>query len=489
MNPHPAPVSRILKRRIVADRPPLTRIEWIGLISSILTICGAAFAFYRDKIFSQNVPFWTLPLTFGTSLLIILLIYRLFVTQRSGVRIVPSDSTSVTNFFLNEDLLDRSNIITSVLFTAETIIGNLRQYLLSRTTPLSIRMIVRRPERTDGKRQIAEGCIATAVEISSKNSNIRIDIRFYNSEPYVRAYTFTGEHLNTCLLGMYRYDHNHPARFIGAEDNSMLYLDAKIDNHSLFVPAVNSRITRMWESLSSIRSCMFDFDGVLADTMELHSRSWHSGLERVSISCDYELVRRDIYILEGAKSEFLADFLVRKYSGKAPHDDVLSDLMSFRMKEFMNGIDDVKAFSGSARLLHEIRAWGVPIALVTGSPADIVLKFLHKSEIGNFDVIVTGDEISNGKPHPEPYLVALRRLGVPPTPLSVVVENAPLGVRSAKAAGVTVFGLLQKSPLEADALNEAGAHRVATDPSEIGRLLREMSLTDAIPIGDPRRMS
>jgi len=69
--------------------------------------------------------------------------------------------------------------------------------------------------------------------------------------------------------------------------------------------------------------------------------------------------------------------------------------------------------------------------------ADAVLGALPE---GTFDVVVTGDEVSHGKPHPEPYRAAARLLGVSPEDC-VAIEDSPTGVRSAVAAGVPTLAV------------------------------------------------
>jgi beta-phosphoglucomutase-like phosphatase (HAD superfamily) len=67
---------------------------------------------------------------------------------------------------------------------------------------------------------------------------------------------------------------------------------------------------------------------------------------------------------------------------------------------------------------------------------------------GTFDTLVTGDQVSRGKPHPEPYLTAAARLGVDPS-RCVAIEDSPTGVASAEAAGCVVLAVQNQVPLAA----------------------------------------
>jgi HAD superfamily hydrolase (TIGR01509 family) len=92
---------------------------------------------------------------------------------------------------------------------------------------------------------------------------------------------------------------------------------------------------------------------------------------------------------------------------------------------------------GARELLAALRAERVPCGLVTMSYERFVAPVLAALPRGTFDVVVTGDAVSQGKPHPEPYLHAARLLGVPPTDC-VAIEDSGTGARSAEDAGCVV---------------------------------------------------
>jgi len=126
---------------------------------------------------------------------------------------------------------------------------------------------------------------------------------------------------------------------------------------------------------------------------------------------------------------------------------------------------------GARELLAELRRRGVPCALVTMSYrvlADAVVRGLPE---GSFAAVVAGDDVTHGKPHPEPYLTAAARLGVLPADC-VAIEDSPTGLASAVAAGVPALGVTHLVPLQAS----AGRHLVPTldgiTPGELGRLGR-----------------
>jgi HAD superfamily hydrolase (TIGR01509 family) len=93
---------------------------------------------------------------------------------------------------------------------------------------------------------------------------------------------------------------------------------------------------------------------------------------------------------------------------------------------------------GARELLSALRVADIPCALVTMSYQRFVAPILEHLPPGTFQAIVTGDAISQGKPHPEPYLAAAAALGVAPGEC-VAIEDSTTGVTSAEAAGCTVL--------------------------------------------------
>jgi HAD superfamily hydrolase (TIGR01509 family) len=93
---------------------------------------------------------------------------------------------------------------------------------------------------------------------------------------------------------------------------------------------------------------------------------------------------------------------------------------------------------GALELLADLRANDVPCALVTMSYRRFVAPVLAGLPDGSFDAVVSGDAVTNGKPHPEPYETAATLLGVPPE-LTLAIEDSDTGAQSAEAAGCTVL--------------------------------------------------
>ena len=129
----------------------------------------------------------------------------------------------------------------------------------------------------------------------------------------------------------------------------------------------------------------------------------------------------------------------------------------------------LQAMPGAVELLAALHADGVPQALVSSSYrvlVDAVLAVGH----GPFAVTVAGDEVGDGKPHPEPYLTAATRLGVPPE-ACVAIEDSPTGVASAVAAGVPTLAVEHLVPISPGPLRTVVHSLEGWTPADLGVLL------------------
>ncbi|GAF77162.1 unnamed protein product [marine sediment metagenome] len=138
-----------------------------------------------------------------------------------------------------------------------------------------------------------------------------------------------------------------------------------------------------------------------------------------------------------------------------------------REKVFKN-LFKIKMFEGSEVLLDKLQDKGIALGLVTGTPRRELKKILPKRIYRMFKAIVPSDEVKFGKPHPEPYLTALRKLKIRPSE-AIVVENAPNGVKAANKAGIRCVAIetsLSRAYLK-------GAYKVVRSIKELSKLLRE----------------
>jgi HAD superfamily hydrolase (TIGR01509 family) len=123
---------------------------------------------------------------------------------------------------------------------------------------------------------------------------------------------------------------------------------------------------------------------------------------------------------------------------------------------------------GARDLLTAVHAAGVPTALVTTTWRTTATRIATAHGM-TFDAIVCGDEVTPGKPAPDPYLEAACQLGVPPSDC-VVVEDSPTGVVSAEAAGMAVFVVPSSAPIKPATRRRVTRSLVDTDTRALAEL-------------------
>lgn len=195
-----------------------------------------------------------------------------------------------------------------------------------------------------------------------------------------------------------------------------------------------------------IQAALFDFDGVLVDSMDYHVRAWRAVFQPFGIDID----PRNVFLNEGIRTPEMARVLAREH-GLTIEDHVLDRVVS-RKQDLYRHMTRAKVYPESMALVRDARGRGLATALVTGSGRLDLEAILTPAQLELFDVVVTADDVERGKPAPDPYLRAADNLGLPPS-ACLVVENAPQGIRAAKAAGMPVVAI--EVTLNAEDLAEA----------------------------------
>jgi sugar-phosphatase len=182
---------------------------------------------------------------------------------------------------------------------------------------------------------------------------------------------------------------------------------------------------------------LFDLDGVLVDSTGSVGRQWRIWARERGI--DEEKV---IAIAHGVRA-------VEVVRTVAPHLDAEAEVRSLEKREAADH-DGVSVMPGAVDLVRSIPEgrWGV----VTSGSRYLATARLRLAGVPVPRVMITADDVVNGKPHPEPYLKGAESLGVNPGEC-LVIEDAPAGIRAAHAGGMKVIGLT--STYQASALGEA----------------------------------
>jgi mannitol-1-/sugar-/sorbitol-6-phosphatase len=197
------------------------------------------------------------------------------------------------------------------------------------------------------------------------------------------------------------------------------------------------------------RAFLFDMDGVLVDSTPAVARVWTAWANRFGLD-PAEVVRQ----AHGRPS-------IATIRELLPSADHHAENQAIEKAE-IEDIEDVVALPGTIQLLSALPA--DRFAVVTSATGALAIVRLRAAGFAIPKHLVTSDDIQRGKPNPEPYLRGARILGLSPTDC-VVIEDAPAGIQSGKAAGSRVIALRTTAP--DSALRDAGADWIVTDCSAI----------------------
>ncbi len=187
---------------------------------------------------------------------------------------------------------------------------------------------------------------------------------------------------------------------------------------------------------------LWDMDGTLVNT------------EPYWIAAELALAERDGgawtpadgLSLVGSSLTYAAQQLRERAGVRGTDSEIIDDLLD-RVIEQVH-VHGVPWRPGALEMLAGLRRAGVPCALVTMAYAPLAREVVAAAGAGTFRVVVTGDQVSRGKPDPEAYVVAATRLGVSPG-RCVAVEDSPAGIAAAEGAGARVIGVQLLVPVAA----------------------------------------
>ena len=182
----------------------------------------------------------------------------------------------------------------------------------------------------------------------------------------------------------------------------------------------------------SVQGVLFDFDGTLADTMEGHYLAWKAALGEYGLSIEAS----DYYPLEGAGLHEIARTFVKDISW---NEAAIEELVQSKKKYYVER-QVVTFFPGVESLVSELKDRKIPMAIVTAGHLDQLRLSVPQYFLNYFNALVTGDMVARSKPDPEPYLLGAERLGLMPQDC-IAIENAPLGIQSARRANIYCIGV------------------------------------------------
>ena len=187
------------------------------------------------------------------------------------------------------------------------------------------------------------------------------------------------------------------------------------------------------------KAIIFDMDGVITNTMPYHFDAWLDIFSSVGIKVNCY----DVYKREGEDGLTTIKEMFRQHRKKFNLQEA-KKLLS-RKEDLFKRTVKKRFVKGARPFVRYLKKRGFLLALVTGTSRHEAEEILPCGLFNMFNVTVTGNEIKKGKPHPEPFLKALKLLKVS-SKEAAVIENAPFGVEAAKRANLFCIALETSLP-------------------------------------------
>ena len=209
-----------------------------------------------------------------------------------------------------------------------------------------------------------------------------------------------------------------------------------------------------------IRAAIFDLDGTLVDSNDLHVLAWQETFRHFGKEIPLERLREQI---GKGGDQYLPVFLdeneMREFGGQADE---------YRGKIFKKKyLSRVRPFSKVRELFERLRESGKKIALASSGKEDEVRHYEKLLKIEDLtDSMTTADQVAHSKPHADVFIAALRTLGSPPPDEAIAIGDTPYDVAAAKKIGLPVIGVLCGGFSE-EALRNEGAISIFRDPADL----------------------
>jgi HAD superfamily hydrolase (TIGR01509 family) len=209
-----------------------------------------------------------------------------------------------------------------------------------------------------------------------------------------------------------------------------------------------------------IRAAIFDLDGTLVDSNELHVRAWQETFRHFGKEIPIERLREQIG--KGGDQylpEFLTELEIREFGEQA--DEYRGQI--FKKKY----LPEVRPFPKVRELFERVRQEGKKIALASSGKETEVRHYEKLAGIeGLADSMVTADQVVHSKPKSDVFVAALHALGQLPPDEAIAIGDTPYDIQAAKKIGLPIIGLLCGGFSE-DVLQAEGASAIFRDPADL----------------------
>lgn len=225
-----------------------------------------------------------------------------------------------------------------------------------------------------------------------------------------------------------------------------------------------------FEALSP-RVVLFDMDGVLYDSMPNHAIAWQESMAKYGI----HMTADDAYATEGARGVDTIREMVRRQRHREIDEAEAQKMYDLKSQTF-HSLPEAPVMPGILDLMRQIHASGLQCGVVTGSGQRPLISRILK-DFGDYvdeAHITTAYDVTRGKPLPDPYLMGLHKAGDLAPWQAVVIENAPLGVRSGHAARIFTIAV-NTGPLPNNELLAAGANLIFSSMTDFSEHWTELN--------------
>lgn len=216
--------------------------------------------------------------------------------------------------------------------------------------------------------------------------------------------------------------------------------------------------------MNDIKALIFDMDGVIVDSEPIHERA------EIEVCREFgmEVPKREWDNFRGKKIEDIFLYASQTYgTGSEPIEKMIKRKISLYLDYALN---DIELVAGVYNFLQELKKnKKYQYALTTSGRKGMQEKILKKFNLADFfEIMITSEDVTNGKPHPEPYAITVQKLDEQPRDC-LVIEDSDNGILSARAAGCQACGIT--TTFSKDRLESAGANVVVSDFFELSKLL------------------
>ena len=455
--------------------------------------------------FLGSIDFSSIPAGVVAGLIVMLIVgiippirYRLAEAIRYLSEIIGSSGVRLVSRSRYKEILDLKlddpsvNRIDMIVYTGEVDSGGLNHFL---NPNVKIRIFKRsifadlREQQTINLRRLAIGkpdirrwnkysnslIVSQHIE-NEKEQGLNIQQYFYDGRPVLRTYLFDndkeaisaqyevsdideGGSLYKGFTGRTKAIHLNSNRTRGAYAIANLRNELsglRLTSHSW---EVEKRLLGDAENGASppifnVRTVLLDMDGVLFDSLGRYVTAWQEAFQN---GANLKYPKNLVYEEEGRSgTETIKRYL--KKVGVKPNSEIVNRIYGIK-QEILSNLPLPNPCSGAELLVQALDRSGIQLFVVTGSTNREMLDHLSAkfSEIPS-NAIVTGDNSERGKPFPDPFRKALE-IAKAKRRNTLVIENAPLGIRAAREAGLMVIAV-NTGELSDEALIEAGAAAV-----------------------------